>query len=181
MGTRNNLEGKRFGNLVVGTISEISRNGHSRWNVVCDCGVMKTVLGTHLIQNKTMSCGCFVRKRKPYNWNGYGKVSGTYWSSLNRGANGAKGRAPIEFSITIEYIADLFDKQNGKCYYTGMSIDFKSKTASLDRISSGKGYVKDNVHWVHKDINMCKRHYSEEYFLLLCKLVTENNKTSRSN
>jgi hypothetical protein len=165
------LSGKQFGRLKVRGFSEISRNGHSRWHVVCECGVEKTVLGTHLVQGKTKSCGC-LRRRTPTNWTGCGTVSGTYFAGLVRGAAGEKSRKPISFDVTIEFLADLLDnKQNGLCAYTGLPISIRSGTASVDRKDSSKGYIEGNVHWVHKDINMMKRHYTEEYFFYLCSLV----------
>jgi hypothetical protein len=113
----------------------------------------------------------------PRNWSGCGSVSGGYFSSVKRGALGGKGRNPIEFDITIEYVADLLDiAQGGKCALTGMDISVSSKTASLDRIDSSRGYINGNVQWLHKDVNMMKRHYSTEYFVKLCSLVCSNNK-----
>ena len=44
-------------------------------------------------------------------------------------------------------------------------------TASLDRIDSDGAYTIDNVQWIHKDINVMKNSFSEEYFMYLCKLV----------
>jgi hypothetical protein len=49
-------------------------------------------------------------------------------------------------------------------------------TASLDRIDSSKGYVIDNVQWLHRDINMMKQRFSQEYFINICKHIAENNK-----
>ena len=37
-----------------------------------------------------------------------------------------------------------------------------------------KGYIKDNIQLVHKDVNMIKKEYDQEYFLTLCRLITEN-------
>jgi len=83
-----------------------------------------------------------------------------------------RGRKPVPFDVTIEYVADLLDnKQAGLCAYTKLPISIRSRTASLDRKDSSKGYIEGNVQWVHKDINMMKRHYTEEYFLRLCSLV----------
>ena len=48
-------------------------------------------------------------------------------------------------------------------------------TMSLDRIDNNKGYIEENVQWVHKDINMMKRIYSQDYFIYMCKLVAECN------
>lgn len=72
-------------------------------------------------------------------------------------------------------------KQNKKCALTGDIIYFPTRcwsrdgTASLDRIDSSKGYTKENVQWVHKDINMMKQEYTTEVFLGWCKKVVEHN------
>ena len=170
---RKNLEGLRFGHLVVQKLSEISRNGHSRWHVVCDCGVSKTVLGTHLISNKTRSCGKCIVLRERRNFKGFGDLPLTYYSSIKRGANGGKGRKSIPFGVTIEYLWKVFQEQKGRCRYSNLPIDFRSRTDSCDRIDSSKGYVEGNIQWLHKDVNMIKRHYSESYFLALCKQIVE--------
>lgn len=167
---KKDLTSKTFGHLYVIGVADVSRNGHYRYHVRCTCGTEKTVLGTHLIQGNTTHCGC--SKRKPRNWKGSGSVSATYFNSVKRGADGGKGRKPIPFDLSIDYIADLLDvKQRGKCALTGLVISIKDKTASLDRIDSSLGYVKGNVQWLHKDVNMMKRHYSQGYFVYLCGLV----------
>ena len=168
---KKDLTGKTFGFLYIVGVAEVSRNGHYRYRVKCSCGVEKVILGTHLLQGNTTHCGC--SKRKPRNWKGSGTVSATYFSSLKRGADGGKGRKPILFNITIEYVSDLLDvKQKGKCALTDLKISVKDKTASLDRIDSSKGYEEGNVQWLHKDVNMMKRHYSQDYFVHLCRLVS---------
>jgi len=170
---KKDLTGKTFGLLYVVGVAEVSRNGHYRYHVRCSCGVEKVVLGTHMLQGNTVHCGC--SKRKPRNWKGSGTVSATYFSSLKRGADGGKGRKPIPFNITIDYVADLLDnKQKGKCALTGIYISVKDKTASLDRIDSSKGYERGNLQWLHKDVNMMKRHYSQDYFIYLCKAVSNS-------
>ena len=170
---KKDLTGKNFGHLFVIGVAEVSRNGHYRYHVKCSCGIEKTVLGTHLISGKTNSCGHL--RREPRHWQGVGTVSKTYFSSLKRGAEGGKSRKPISFSLDLQYVAHLLDEvQKGKCKLTGLPISIRDKTASLDRIDSSKGYEVGNVQWLHKDVNMMKRHYSTDYFLYLCELVTTN-------
>jgi len=172
LGRKKKLEGKVFGTLTVVGVSEVSRNGHYRYHVECSCGVSKTILGTHLLSGKTRSCGCV--KREHRNWKGCGTVSSTYFSSLKRGAEGGKGRKPIAFEVDIDFVANLLDVvQGGVCSLSGLPISIYDKTASLDRIDSSVGYTKDNVQWLHKDVNMMKRHYSEEYFKFLCKKIVD--------
>ena len=170
---RSELTDQIFGRLTVIGLSEVSRNGHSRWHVKCECGTEKTVLGTHLLQKKTISCGCAMRENGKRNWKGGKEVSASYFANLKRGASGEKNRNPIEFDLTLEYIDELYTKQKGLCNYSKMPISIRAKTASLDRIDSSKGYIKDNVQWLHKDVNMMKRHYTEDYFLALCKKIGE--------
>jgi len=167
---KKDLTGQTFGDLYVVGVSEVSRNGHYRYSVFCSCGAAKTVLGTHLIQGHTSHCGCKT-VRVSANYQGYKGVGKTYWNSLKRGANGEKGRKALEFDLTLEYIGDLLEAQGYQCKLSGLPITTKGKTASLDRIDSSKGYVEGNVQWLHKDINMMKRHYSQEYFLFLCKKI----------
>ena len=93
----------------------------------------------------------------------------------------SKGRKPIELSITKEYVWDLYLKQERKCKLSGVEIKFptkhkdKSYTVSLDRIDSSKGYIEGNVQWVHKDINMMKRTYNNDYFIEMCRLISNNH------
>lgn len=51
------------------------------------------------------------------------------------------------YNLTVDYIQELLDKQNYKCYYTGTNLKIGSKLTNptLDRIDSDKGYVKGNV------------------------------------
>lgn len=52
---------------------------------------------------------------------------------------------------------------------------FKLQTASLDRIDSQQGYNSNNIQFVHKDVNMIKQIYTQDYFIKMCKLVAEHN------
>jgi len=112
-------------------------------------------------------------------WKGYKDISGDMWRVIQ---NGAKSRN-LEFSVKIEEIWELFEKQRGICALSGFDIvldvslgslnknGYQKNTASLDRIDSTKGYITGNVQWVHKDINKLKSNWTEEYFLEMCSSV----------
>ncbi len=56
----------------------------------------------------------------------------------------------IEHNIEINYINELFEKQNGLCYWFNIplipsEIKKHPQQPSLDRLDINKGYVKDNV------------------------------------
>lgn len=175
---RKSLVGRRFGKLLV--ISE-SRSpiGFVVCECLCDCG-KKVLCRPNQLHCKKKSCGCaWLAAQRVRNWKGYGEVSGEYWTSL---AAGAKRRG-FEFSISIQFAWSLYEKQNGKCALTGLSISFSrnrkinanEQTASLDRIDVRKGYVSDNVRWVHKDINRMRQNYDDQYFIEMCRLVIKAN------
>jgi hypothetical protein len=97
----------------------------------------------------------------------------SYFDSLKRGAEGYKSRRAIPFNITMQEAWDLYQAQGGRCALSGLEISFRARTASLDRIDSSVGYEADNVQWLHKDVNMMKRHYSQEYLIDLCRRIVD--------
>lgn len=88
-----------------------------------------------------------------------------------------------ECNITLEYLKQLWEKQGGRCPYTGWKLynlattsDWENnilhpKTASLDRIDSCKGYVFGNVQFVSLMANYAKRDFLEADLLRFCAAV----------
>jgi hypothetical protein len=48
-------------------------------------------------------------------------------------------------------------------------------TASLDRIDSSKSYNKNNIQWVHKDVNKMKWAFNQNHFIKFCKLIANQD------
>lgn len=177
-----NLNGKIFGALTVIDRVENNSRGSTRWICQCECGNETIVIGSILNGGKTKSCGCKVQstgKKSPL-FMGHEEIHGKAWSGIKRGAKIRK----IPFLLSIEDAWDIFIAQNKKCALTGTSLYFAlttrgrdggETTASLDRINSSKSYTKDNVQWVHKDVNMMKQSFSQEYFLHICKDIYEHS------
>lgn len=76
-----------------------------------------------------------------------------------------------DVDIEVDDLVEQWNKQNGICPYTGLSlilpengniknIDFFHR-ASLDRIDSEKGYVKGNIQFVSTPINLMKQTQSD--------------------
>jgi len=147
----------------------------------CDCGNVLEVRRGNLIRNHTKSCGC-LKKRKASKspcWGGHGEISGRLWGHIKNHAHSRK----LEFRITLEEAWELFQVQEGKCALTGLPLSLvtpkgkgpSAKSASLDRIDSGCGYVKGNIQWVHKRINRMKMDLDQDYFIELCRAVAAHN------
>jgi hypothetical protein len=90
-----------------------------------------------------------------------------------------------EVDLDLEYLKELWDSQNGTCPFSGVKLTLNSYTkifkdsryaASLDRIDSNKGYVRGNVRWVSRAINLMKNDMSDESLNEFLKLISENYK-----
>jgi hypothetical protein len=183
MGRFIDYTGKQMGKWTVLYRTEGTRSGHTVWRCKCECGAEKDVYATHIRQGNSKGCKqCCKPKGKdsPY-WTGVGDISGDYFDNIRRGADGSKGRRKIKFDITKKYIWKLYEEQEGKCVLSGqpITIDYKGKdhTASLDRIDSTKGYIRGNVQWVHKHVNLMKNKLDQNYFIKLCATIANKHKS----
>ena len=118
-------------------------------------------------------------------WTGYGEIGGRQWhiikyeaSSTRRNRHYKKDRS-VPFTITIEYIWDLFLKQDRKCALSGEPLTMWHKVdgkvvgnSSLDRIDSSQGYVIGNVQWIDKKLQHIKRNLPDTEFIAICQKVS---------
>lgn len=104
-------------------------------------------------------------------------------SQIKNIKKGAKSRQ-IKYDVSTKYLEKLFLLQEEKCALSGVQISFAKNytefstgigTASLDRIDSSKGYIKGNVQWVHKKVNIMKQDMTDEEFINWCKTIADCN------
>ena len=121
-----------------------------RWIVKCDCGKEYSVLQSSLhIIYECRECAYQSRRSK-------NTVNNKLWDSTKRGAI----QRSLELNISRDFAWKLYIKQDKQCAITKLPIhlresgqDKQENTASLDRINSNKGYIKNNVQRYHKKIN----------------------------
>ena len=175
--------GDKLNNWVIVKNRTIRKHGRSYIKVKCTCGsnIIKELPAKYV--NNKASLGCRECSQPPYSC-GYGKVSGEYFKNIKFGAKARN----LSFEITAKDIWELFLKCNRKCSLTGIELELYDtrdkrslRTASLDRIDSSKGYSLENVQWVHKDVNMMKNKYDQDYFIEICRLITEKNNEQSKN
>ena len=165
---------QKFGKLLVISYFGLDNNNNKLWVCQCDCGNTTNATTTYLRSGKKTSCGCNRLKsgNEVYNYKGYMDISGTKWYSIKQNAE----KRNLTFKITKEYVWEILINQNNLCYFSKLPISFKDGSASIDRLDSKLGYTNDNIVLVHKDINKLKTDFDLNYFLILCNLVTNNNK-----
>lgn len=103
---------------------------------------------------------------------------GLEWNIRNilRSIKNGLTKRKLTIDIDIEYLVNLFNKQEGKCAYTGRKLVFdinNENRLSVDRYNSDKGYIKGNVRWVTWIVNNSKQDSTMEQYLKLCKDVLE--------
>jgi len=179
------LSGKRIGKLKILKIILLPQSIKNRNKVLykckCDCGkyVNRERWSMLRFKSKNTSCGCVFSEtgKNHFRYRGCGDLPMSHFTAIKSGASERK----IKFNISIDYIWELFLLQNKKCKLSNLPIKFGNKrgkvptTASLDRIDSSKGYVKGNVQWVHKHINLMKWDLDEPQFLKYCEIITKQN------
>lgn len=179
------LIGRRFGKLVVISISKNTRLHRRMAHCKCDCGNEVETVASALRGNVGKhSCGCarYGYGTENAQWGGTGEISGRYWRAIRYRA-ASRG---LSFDVTFDDIWSLFKDQEGRCALSGVKIKFpdsvdREQTASLDRIKSSIGYEKGNIQWVHKDINIMKQDFEEEVFLGYCKLIVNKANSAQSS
>lgn len=173
-----NLTGTKFGRLeVVSYVGDVAPDKYvSKWLCRCECGGKKIVRSDLLKSGLTKSCGCLYARKGNNNplWRGVGELSKTVLTRIREDAKIRK----IHFNLSLEFLWDLFLKQNRQCALTGDPIGFgktgrdSNRSASLDRKDPSLGYIEENVQWVHKDVNFAKQRMTQEEFIVMCKKVS---------
>ena len=164
-------------------ISEKYIKENIQWNdCKCICGNIRPVRTWHLNNSKTFSCGCTNTKGR-FKSVCVGDLSLSYYNSFKN--KRVKKNLFFSDEITMDYLWNLFIKQNKKCALSNIDITLNPRwsqqnhsrksdilqTASIDRIDNKKGYIIGNIQWVHKDINNMKGSFNEELLLYYCEQI----------
>lgn len=185
------LSGKTFGFWTVLNFEGrqyYGNQGHILYKVRCKCGFETVIKEGDLKYNKSTmcrSCATTLRHKNRStlwygpsspNWKGTKDIPLAQYTKFKYGAK----KRNIPFDLSIEDLQELWDKQQGKCIYSGKPLIFnnkhfrlqKGKTyffASLDRIDSTKAYTKDNIQWICAEINLMKCCLNDNDFKKLIK------------
>ncbi len=107
----------------------------------------------------------------------------TGFRSFLRSAN-KRGK---EVNITLQDLLDQWNLQQGKCIYSNVDLikpvsnrpNDRMFTASLDRIDSSLGYIKNNIQFVSIAINNMKGEMTHEQTVEFINLIKQLNEKTR--
>jgi hypothetical protein len=182
------LVGHKFGRLLVDRVKLIrveTGNLYYRAECTCVCGNTKEIYCHSL--KPTSSCGCDKSSYAKttgalnYRFKGFEEIRAGFWNGYKEGAV----RRGIAFDLTMEYAWTLFMMQGRLCALSGVPLVFgagrsTNTTASLDRLDITQGYVKGNVQWVHKNINLMRNVLPVTDFVAWCQKVAAHSSSDSS-
>lgn len=105
---------------------------------------------------------------------------------LSRLLNGSKTRASskaLPFNLTLDYLKELYEEQEGLCAVTNKPFCFTSHptkyvadkdSVSLDRVDPELGYTQGNVRFVTFQVNCAKGFYTDDEFYEMCANALRN-------
>lgn len=122
-------------------------------------------------RKKTASEGSEIKKERSEKSLKYFK-NNPFRVMLSRCKSNHNKKGMLDFDLTEEFLADLYEKQNGKCFWSGIDLPLdnvglnKLNSLSVDRIDSSIGYKKDNIVLCCKFYNLGKSNTDRDYFII---------------
>lgn len=184
--------GDRYGKMTVGNQSKSRKYGKFNyivWLCHCDCGNSKWVKGCNLRAGRCHSCGCSRTQNPKWGQKAIAKNSKYFFRSwLNVWKSKSTKRRDMEFTLTLDDLDKLFDRQAGECYYTGERLILATgakfaiaeTNISIDRIDNSKGYTADNVVLCTKQVNVCRNLLTQSEFVKMAHNIARRHKEPKS-
>lgn len=143
-----------------------------------ECSYLRKNYAIESFRLKKLCKTCSNRKPEKNTHLGYYKKIRLSW--FNSKQKDALLRGYI-WELTPEILWQRYLDQRGKCILSGVELTWydgeaKDSNCSIDRIDSSKDYTEDNIQLIHKHLNFMKQHFSQSYFIEMCKLVTAHNR-----
>ena len=100
--------------------------------------------------------------------------------TLLKGAKSSAKKRDQEFSITYADLVEIWQKQKGKCIYTGWDMTTETNDltlVSIERVVNDIGYTPENCVLSCWCVNRAKSTLDKETFIKMCKDVYKKNNT----
>jgi len=153
-----NLEGQRFGRLLVGVRDTDNQNKSAYWHVACDCGTQKVVRGSQMTSGGTISCGCYAKEHPPGGRNFKHGMSNTFefsaWTAMQKRCYSPAHKAYAQYGGRgikvcerwkdfVNFYADM-----GKCPFP---------KGSIERQDVDGNYTPHNCVWLPRRLQSANR------------------------
>ena len=156
MSKRLNLEGKRFGKLLVLGFSHADR-GYTYWKCKCDCGNEIVIRGAYLTSKTkpTRSCGCLVKETAANNLPKHKCITHNMsktkfydvWNSMIMRCTNPNSKSYKRYGERGIKVCERW--RTFQNFYDDMFEDYKDGL-SIDRINNDGNYEPSNCKWRSK-------------------------------
>ena len=171
MSKTEDLTGRRFGSLTVIRRSEdyVQGNGRRRakWLCLCDCGTEKEIIGENLRCGKTLSCGCFQKKKASDSLTKHGETDTrlyNVWCAMKRRCNNSSVPEYKNYGGRGIKVCDEWNREYGEfkewALREGYDDNLPRGVCTLDRIDVNGNYEPDNCRWVTQKHQMNNVRYN---------------------
>lgn len=150
--------------------------GNAFWWCQCSCGLQKSVKAQDLLGGTSRRCKDCAKLPRAND----DKIPNNCWTTMTYNAT----KRGIDMPLTREEYYQILVDQQFRCALSGVEL-YMSKntseqierktTASLDRIDNSKPYTRDNVQWIHKDINTMKNVFTQSYLIEWCRKIIDHD------
>lgn len=151
----NDLTGLYFGRLIVTGLSHVSTDHRGYWNCVCICGQKKTVEGTALTGQRTISCGCLRREQVGrinfIHGESRTKLYGV-WESMNRRCQDKKQRGYRTYGARGIRVCDEWRHDFLSFHDWAFSHGY-AENLTIDRINNDDDYEPTNCQWLTRSVH----------------------------
>lgn len=171
---------KNNGIIFINDIETKTKSGHRMCLLKCHCGKTFEYNTSKFNLGKVKSCGCLSNSKLLILSKTSLNPDYPFYVILNKIRTRKKRANKIGFDITEEQLKELWIKQDGKCFYTGIKLilpksfpqSYHKLSPSIDRIDSSKPYTISNIQIVHKQVNFMKQSMSHDEFIYFCKTIS---------